>query len=154
MVSPDLGRFGRVFADNTRDGNGQKGMQFSSLGVQEENVLHGLEGLKTITPEFLSKYGITLVGIRGGDGSLSILFDAIAHMPDGTPPPAVFLGGGGSANTLLKEIRRQGTVPIPTEPEHVFSPELYEAHLYSPPELRYQASGDHPSIRQWIVYLI
>lgn len=121
------------------------------VGELSTLTVSGVDGMLSVTPEFIAAHGFEVIGIHGGDGTLGHLTDVItkAYQLSGELPHIV-LTGGASAGTTLKELTRQGeSTEIPAELEGMFPSSDFLARRYYPPKVIY----DHTLDTQHIAYL-
>jgi len=111
--------------DNRRD----RSKPFQSVFFPTTHVLNP-QYITDVTPGDVTGYG--LIAIKGGDGTIGYVLNTLSRTDDN---PAIFLSGGGSANTLLKGLKTTAAVAIPNDLTEYFSPDSFEAHLYRPPQI-------------------
>lgn len=129
-----------IFLDNSRPRNAHKHQLPAAAAAAYDTTLNGRDGLFRITPDFLQDGQVPFVGVRGGDGSLSFVTDAVVKT-DPAVRPAIIATGGGTVNTGLTELVIEPAVPIPDHLAEFFPPAAYEARSYRPPLLTYLDSG-------------
>lgn len=126
--------------DNRRD----KTKPFHSVSLPGAHILHP-HHITDIAPKDVSGYG--LVKLIGGDGTIGYVLNMLSIADEN---PAIYLAGGGSANTLQKGLRTTPQVAIPDNLSEFFTPDAFEAHFYRPPHIAI-ASGQG---QETIAYLV
>lgn len=114
--------------------------------------VEGVEGMLGVTKEYIAAGGFEVVGVHGGDGTLSRITDVITQAYKKTGEmPHIVLTGGASAGTTLGELTRQGeAADIPEGLEDIFPAKDFIARVYRPPQVIYDRALD----TQHIAYLL
>lgn len=123
---------------------------FSRFVIFPDTTVLKPQLITDINPKTLAGYRV--IEIIGGDGTAARALNELAQMEE---DPAIYLAGGGSANTLLKGLKTTPQVVIPSYLLELFPSALFEAHLYRPPQIisdqdqetiAYLAAPDHLAV--------